>query len=184
VPVEDIYTFLRSLIRCCVLYSFFAPGESLTNAIMLLEVWKLVGNFSLVNLAGFRRNSRKAQNPQLQLQLARIPLYASYLFFKNKFIPCCDDERCESVENLGKPLRRQPVVTEALCAFNVCISDISGKLVAEQACGIFHPQVPTAYPLYFRPFFTVVIPIIIFSFAQPVNKIILAYLTPTSLLFD
>jgi len=106
------------------------------------------------------------------------------LFFKNKFIPCCDDERCESVENLGKPLRRQPVVTEALCAFNVCISDISGKLVAEQACGIFHPQVPTAYPLYFRPFFTVVIPIIIFSFAQPVNKIILAYLTPTSLLFD
>ena len=90
-----------------------------------------MGNFALINLAGFRRNSRKAQNPQLQLQLARIPLYASYLFFKNKFIPCCDDERCESVENLGKPLRRQPVVTEALCVFNVCISDISGKLVAE-----------------------------------------------------
>src|SRR5712691_8922096 len=43
-----------SLIRCCVLYSFFAPGESLTNAIILLEVWKLVGNFSPVNLVGFR----------------------------------------------------------------------------------------------------------------------------------
>jgi hypothetical protein len=46
----------------------------------------------------------------------RIPLYSSYLFFKNKFIPCCDDERCESVENLRKPLRRQLVVPEVFCA--------------------------------------------------------------------
>jgi hypothetical protein len=50
------------------------------------------------------------------------------LFSKNKFIPCCDDERCESVENLRNPLRRQLVVAEVFCAFNVCISDISGKL--------------------------------------------------------
>src|ERR1700747_781822 len=46
VPVEDIYTFPGSLIRCCVLYSFFAFGESLTNAIIAFYVWKLVGNFS------------------------------------------------------------------------------------------------------------------------------------------
>jgi hypothetical protein len=44
-----------------------------------------------------------------------------YLFFKNKFIPCCDDERCGSVENLRKPLRRQLVVTEVVCASHVRI---------------------------------------------------------------
>jgi hypothetical protein len=31
VPVADIYTFLRSLIRCCVLYSFLSRSESLTR---------------------------------------------------------------------------------------------------------------------------------------------------------
>jgi hypothetical protein len=123
---------------------------------MSLEVWKLVGNFSPVNLVGSGKNSCKAQNPQLQLQLPRISLYCSYLFSKNKFIPCCDDERCESVENLRKPLRRQPLVAEVFCAFNVCISDISGKLVAEQACGIFHPQDPTEYPRHFQSFCTIV----------------------------
>jgi hypothetical protein len=76
------------------------------------------------------------------------------LFCKNNFIPCCDDERCESVENLGKPLRPQPVVPEVFCAFHVRISDISGKLLAEQACGIFHPQDPTEYPSHLQSFCT------------------------------
>jgi len=78
------------------------------------------------------------------------------LFFKNKFIPCCDDERCASVENLRKPLRRQLLVREVFCAFNVRISDIPGKLLAEQACGIFHPQDPTEYPRHLQSFCTVV----------------------------
>jgi hypothetical protein len=55
-----------------------------------------------------------------------------------------------------QPPRRQLVVTEVFCAFNVCISDISGKLLAEQACGIFHPQDPTEYPRHFQSFCTIV----------------------------
>jgi hypothetical protein len=54
-----------------------------------------------------------------------------------------------------QPPRRQPVVTKVFCAFNVCISDISGKLLAEQTCGIFHPQDPTEYPRHFQSFCTI-----------------------------
>jgi hypothetical protein len=84
------------------------------------------------------------------------------------------------VENLRKPLRRQLVVTEAFCAFNVCISDISGKLVAEQACGIFHPQDPTEYPRHFQSFCTIV------NAKNRAARLIglSLYLTQTSLLFD
>jgi len=55
-----------------------------------------------------------------------------------------------------QPLCRQLVVTEVFCAGNVCISDISGKLPAEQACGIFHPQDATEYPRHLQSFCTIV----------------------------
>jgi hypothetical protein len=38
----------------------------------------------------------------------------------------------------------------------VCISDISGKLAAERAGGIFHPQDATEYPRHFQSFRTAV----------------------------
>jgi hypothetical protein len=123
---------------------------------MLLEVWKLVGNFLPVNLAGFREKLAPSTKSTTTTATTKIALYSCYLFSKNKFIPCCDDECCESVENLRKPLRRQLVVSELFCAFNVCISDISGKLVAEQACGGFHPQDATEYPRHFQSFCTMV----------------------------
>jgi hypothetical protein len=55
-----------------------------------------------------------------------------------------------------QPPRCQPVVKKVFCACNVCISDISGKLLAEQAGGIFHPQDPTEYPRHFQSFRTAV----------------------------
>jgi hypothetical protein len=55
-----------------------------------------------------------------------------------------------------QPPRRQPVVRKVFCAFNVCISDISGKLVAERAGGIFHPPNATEYPRHFQSFRTAV----------------------------
>src|SRR6266478_1012827 len=78
VPVEDIYTFPGSLIRCCVLYSFFASGESLTNAIIAFYVWKLVGNFSRPVHPPFQQTSSKPENSQLQLQQQEIFSYCSY----------------------------------------------------------------------------------------------------------
>jgi hypothetical protein len=101
VPVEDIYTFPGSLIRCCVLYSFFASGESLTNAINAINifyVWKLVGNFSRPEHPLFPQTSAKPENSQLQLQQQEIFSLVFILPFNNKFIPCCDDERCVFVE--------------------------------------------------------------------------------------
>jgi len=154
VPVADIYTFLRSLIRCCVLYSFFAPGESLTNAILLSKVWKMVGNSSSVNFASVPRNPRKALNPQLQLQQQRISpdlfigsakINLSLVVMMSAVNPCKPPQ----------PPRRQRVGTKIFCAFNVRISDISCKSARQQACGIFHPQDPTEYPRHFQSLCTI-----------------------------
>jgi len=105
---------------------------------------------------GFREKLAQSTKSTTTTATTKDSFYSSYLFFKNKFIPCCDDERCASVENLRKPLRRQLLVREVFCAFNVRISDIPGKLLAEQACGIFHPQDPTEYPRHLQSFCTVV----------------------------
>jgi len=95
VLVEDIYTFPGSLIRCCVLYSFFASGESLTNAIIAFYVWKLVGNFSRPVHPPFPQNQRQARKFTATTSTTRDFFI---LPFNNKFIPCCDDERCAFVE--------------------------------------------------------------------------------------
>jgi len=143
---------------------------------LLSKVWKMVGKFSPANCAGVRRNPRKAQNPQLQLQQQRI---SPGLFIGSAKVNLPLVVMMSAVNPWKPPQtpRRQPVVTKVFCAFTVCISDISCKLAMLQACGIFHPQDPTEYPHPFQSFCTI-------GDANPwrsqVNKFILVYLTQTS----
>jgi hypothetical protein len=53
-----------------------------------------------------------------------------------------------------QPPRCQLLVAKVFCAFNVCISDIFCKSLAEQGGSVFHPQYPTEYPRHFQSFCT------------------------------
>jgi hypothetical protein len=117
-------------------------------------VWKLVGNLAPANFASVARNPRKAQNPQLQLQQQRIspdPLMGSAKIN----LPLVVMMSAVHPWKPAQPPCRQPVVTKVFCAFNVGISDISCTSARQQACGIFHPQDPTAYPRHFQSLCTI-----------------------------
>src|SRR5882724_4098772 len=136
VPVADIYTFLRNLIRCCVLYSFFAPGERLTNVIVLVEVWKLVGNFArlICPLPGQTNSARKFHSYNHNNKRF---FFVFLLLSKNKFIPCCDDERCESVEFSATSARSSDCDKGVLWVDCVYLGYFPDIAAPSASCGFF-----------------------------------------------
>jgi hypothetical protein len=138
-------------------------------------VWKLVGNFSRSNSSG-RRARARTQNPQLQLQQQR---FSPGLLIGSLKINLSLAVMMSAVDpwKPPQPPRRQRVVTKVFCACNVGISDIFGKLVREQAGGVFHPQHSTEYPRHFQRFCTIVNPTIDLNLTLPP-------LTSGSCLFD
>jgi hypothetical protein len=78
------------------------------------------------------------------------------LLSKNKFIPCCDDEPCESVET-STNRRAVNWLRQKHFVHAMWISWIfSAKSPAEQHGSVFHPQYPTEYPRHFQSFRTTV----------------------------
>jgi len=121
--------------------------------IVLVEVWKLVGNFArlICPLPGQTNSARKFHSYNHNNKRF---FFVFLLLSKNKFIPCCDDERCASVESVttSTPVNQlyRSCIVHLLCLSRIFLRYTAVNHVAL----LFHPHPSTKYPQVMQSIFT------------------------------
>jgi len=104
--------------------------------IVLVEVWKLVGNFArlICPLPGQTNSARKFHSYNHNNKRF---FFVFLLLSKNKFIPCCDDERCESVEFSATSARSSDCDKGVLWVDCVYLGYFPDIAAPSASCGFF-----------------------------------------------